>query len=136
MRSVGFALAVLLPIFVIAGCSSDTTPRDVSVRLFVDTNSSQAWDEGDVPLPNMVVFLDKDLSAITDSEGHIIFEDISGKRHTITLDEEAVADLTAHSIVCQESSQTITLDGDTEVLFCFAAQGFMEVDVSEEGEGN
>ncbi|MFC2077650.1 hypothetical protein ACFLTM_02450 [Candidatus Bipolaricaulota bacterium] len=129
------ALAMSLLVLLVAGCSSNTAPRDVTVRLFVDSDADRAWDEGDVPLPNVVVYLDEDLSAITDSEGRVTFEDISGNQHTVTLDEEGVEDLAAHSVICDAPSQTVRFDEDTEVLFCFRAAGFLEVDVSEEDEG-
>jgi predicted component of type VI protein secretion system len=130
-------VALLSAILLIAGCSSgpaEMTPTDVAVRLFVDSNANGAWDENDIPLPDVVVLLDEDVSAITDAGGRATFEGVSGRQHTVTLDEECVEDLATHSLICGSPSQTVDLDEGTAVLFCFSAKGFMEVDVSEETE--
>ncbi|MGB2984151.1 MAG: hypothetical protein WBC63_09905 [Candidatus Bipolaricaulia bacterium] len=99
-------------------------------------NASLTWDEGDVALPDVPIHLDDDMPAVTDAEGQAEFEDVVGRRHTISLDESIVEDFATHSLVCEETTKTITLDGDTEVLFCFTPRGFMDVDVTEDSDGD
>jgi hypothetical protein len=135
MRHIETAIMSLIAVFLIPACSSDTASSNVTVRVFVDSNENAAWDEGDIPVPDVVVLLDEDLSTITNPEGRAVFQDVSGRRHTITLDKEAVDELATHSVLCDAPSQTVNLDGGTEILFCLRASGFLEVDVSEQGEG-
>lgn len=130
------SLTVLLLLTgMIAGCSSapsEPASADVTVRLFVDSNGNRTWDEGETPLPDVAVFLDGDWSEVTDPEGVAVFEAVSGSGHAISVDEGVVEELASHSVICGNPSQTIDLDEGGEVLFCFNAVGFLDVDVAEE----
>ena len=132
----------ILPLLALMGCipgcssaSSEPELLDLHVRVFVDSDESRTWGGSDVPLADIDVFLDDNLPSPSDSEGSVTFESVSAGRHTIRLESEAVEELASHAVVCGQPAQTIELDDETEVLFCFRAVGFLEVDVSEEDGG-
>lgn len=136
--SPGRILALLLLIGSVAGCSSGTSqpdPTDLIVRVFVDSDGGGTWDENDIPLSDVEILLDDSLLGTSDSEGWVTFESVSTGRHTIRLDGGTVEDLASHAVVCSSPSQTVELDDEAEVVFCFRAVGFLEVDVSEEDGG-
>ena len=129
------AMMAVLAVPLCVGCTSDAEQRDVVVRAFIDVDADNRWGQGDVPLCDVSVFLDDGVSAVTDAGGEAVFEAVPGGRHTVALDGAEVENLAARSLVCEAPSREITLPEDVEVTFCFAALGFLEVDVAGENVG-
>ena len=105
------------------------------MRVYVDRDASETWNEGDVPLPNITVFLDEKSTAISDQEGLARFEAVSQRRHTLALSDQDVEEMASHSLVCESTSQTVRVNVETTIQFYFSAKGFLEVDVKEDQQG-
>lgn len=124
----------------LAGCSSSRTAVaehvDLSAHIYVDRDGDGIWSEGDVALPEIVVLLDGQKSATTDKQGWVCFEAITPAKHTLVLDAQDVSELSSHSLVSNTTERTIDATDTLEIDFCFLAEGFMDVDVKEEQQGN
>lgn len=132
-----FLLLSALAVTFLGGCSTapNAEPGELSVRVFVDLDGSTSWNDGDVPLPEITVFVDGDQSGITDQEGSIRFEDVPQGQHTVAIRSEDVEEMTSHSLICDEAAKTVQVDKSTEIGFYFTAKGFMDVDMAEDPQG-
>ena len=128
-------LMAALGVLFLAGCASqpaDTSPVDLAVRVYVDRDEDGTWNAGDVPLPNVSVTLDGESTSVSNEEGLAIFEAVSKRNHTLALDEQEIAELESHALLCESPSRTVRVTEATTVQFCFSARGFLQVDVEEE----
>ena len=132
-----FSILCAVAFAVLAGCSSapDEEPTDLVARVYVDLDGNGSFTAGDVPLPGLVVTLDGELSAGSDEDGLICFEDVRLGRHTIVLNSQDVEEMASHSLICSEASKTLQIASGAAVDVCFATKGFMDVDMAEDPQG-
>ena len=131
----GCVLIAVVAVFLLGGCSSqpaDTSPVDLLVRIYVDRDEDGTWNAGDIPLPDISVSLDSESTSVSNEEGLVIFEAVSKRNHTLTLNEQEIAELESHALLCEAPSKTVRVTEETTVQFCFSARGFLQVDVEEE----
>ena len=102
------------------------------MRVYVDRDEDGTWNTGDIPLPNISVTLDNESTSVSNEEGLAIFEAVSKRNHTLALDEQEVAELKSHSLICDSRSQIVEIAEAMEISFCFSARSFLEVNVEEE----
>lgn len=127
-----------LDISLLAGClaqPNDKSSAAVLVRVYVDCDTSSAWNSGDFPLSDVSVSLDGKSAVVTDQDGLARSEAVSATQHTLALNEQDIVELETQALICESGSQTPQVEDDSAVHFCFTTQGFLKVDIKDEEQG-